>query len=288
MAINSSKSCELIEFLKLDLPILDVRSLAEFEKSHIINSGHIPLEELPERFFELPKSSQPIGLVVNNEIKSNAIELLSAKNYEVRKLLVWEAMPDKFDSFESGSKTKQLWEPTPALEFFTDQISSGIYPLKSKKPRVLDIGCGSGRDLVYMANHGWETCGIDYIPAALNKYKQLSSRNGVPARALEMDLEKDPQSFVELNEQFELIQVFRYLHRPLLGLLEPKILPGGYLIYQTFVEGCEVFGKPKRPRFILKYGELASHFSSFEILVDKKVILDDGRPTNLFIARKHQ
>lgn len=33
--------------------------------------------------------------------------------------------------------------------------------------RALDLGCGSGTNLVTLAEHGWQVAGIDYVPKAI-------------------------------------------------------------------------------------------------------------------------
>ena len=50
--------------------------------------------------------------------------------------------------------------------------------------------------------------------------------------------------------------VTNYLHRPLMPALLDAIAPGGVLLYETFMEGNERFGKPNQPEFLLKDGEL--------------------------------
>ena len=50
--------------------------------------------------------------------------------------------------------------------------------------------------------------------------------------------------------------VTNYLHRPLMPELLEAVAPGGVLLYQTFMVGNERFGKPSRPEFLLKDGEL--------------------------------
>jgi len=289
MAINPTQSCRLSNFLALESPVLDVRTPSEFFSGHLKQSGHIPFSELYERLHELPKNTKPIRVVSSRENAAAVFEFLSLKNYEIDGLLHWEVPHEELESqgvLSSGEKGIRLWEPTPALITFLSNIESGLYPVKTNKPTVLDIGCGSGRDLVFLATNGWVACGIDYISGALEKLTSLAKHNRVEAKTICLDLEKNTDSFSLIDDQYDLVQVFRYLHRPLLPLLDHKIKPGGYLIYQTFVEGCEAFGKPKRARFILKHGELARIFSHYEILEDSEVLLEDGRPTNLFIARK--
>lgn len=34
--------------------------------------------------------------------------------------------------------------------------------------RALDVGCGTGTNAIYLARHGWQTVGIDYVPQAID------------------------------------------------------------------------------------------------------------------------
>lgn len=35
--------------------------------------------------------------------------------------------------------------------------------------RALDLGCGEGRNAVWLAEHGWQVTGVDFSPVALEK-----------------------------------------------------------------------------------------------------------------------
>ena len=50
--------------------------------------------------------------------------------------------------------------------------------------------------------------------------------------------------------------VVNSLHRPLFPALISSVAPGGILIYQTFAQGNERFGRPRNPDFLLRPGEL--------------------------------
>lgn len=47
--------------------------------------------------------------------------------------------------------------------------------------RALDLGCGTGADVVYLASHGWETVGIDFAPEAVAAAKKKAADAGVTA-----------------------------------------------------------------------------------------------------------
>ena len=50
--------------------------------------------------------------------------------------------------------------------------------MRNQKPRVLDLGCGAGRHLIYVATQGFEAHGIDISETGLNLTKdRLRKRN---------------------------------------------------------------------------------------------------------------
>ena len=39
---------------------------------------------------------------------------------------------------------------------------------------ALDIGCGSGTNVIYLAQHGWRATGIDFSPTAINQARRAA------------------------------------------------------------------------------------------------------------------
>lgn len=72
---------------------------------------------------------------------------------------------------------------------------------------------------------------------------------------LNADLEEGSWPFA--GRRFDGIVVTRYLHRPLLAPMMDALAPGGVLIYETFAQGNERFGRPRNPEFLLQPGELS-------------------------------
>lgn len=54
--------------------------------------------------------------------------------------------------------------------------------------RALDIGCGSGRDAVYLAKRGWQVTGVDFAEAGLNAARQRAREEGVEVQWLKGDV----------------------------------------------------------------------------------------------------
>lgn len=54
--------------------------------------------------------------------------------------------------------------------------------------RALDVGCGTGRDAVYLARHGWQVTGVDVVPRALARAGRRSADAGVTVRWVQGDI----------------------------------------------------------------------------------------------------
>lgn len=273
-------------FLKpIDIPIIDLRSFDDFVQGHIINSSHFPVAKLADRMHEFPKKSQPVQIVGSKKALVQAEQFLNKKGYQVNAAILWdknfEQQLKNNNLFELGEKSVLLWSPASIVKKFQTEILD-----KNKIGKALDIACGSGRDSVYLSQNGWQVHAVDYQSEALSKVNALAKRHQTDVICDQIDLEKEPEELKKIGGKFQLVLIVRYLHRPLLNLIKQQIAPGGYLVYQTFLRGCEHFTGPKKDKFLLEEGELASLFADFEIHIDEIEYLDDGRPTNIFIAQK--
>ena len=50
--------------------------------------------------------------------------------------------------------------------------------------RALDLGCGTGTNSVYMAQHGWDVTGIDFVPKAIAAARIKAEADGVSPRLI--------------------------------------------------------------------------------------------------------
>ena len=136
-----------------------------------------------------------------------------------------------------------LSAPSPWLVRWSDLIKPGA--------RVLDVACGSGRHLQWFAQRGCVVTGVDRDIA--------SARQAISGAALiEADMEQGPWPLMDGGQptQFDAVVVTNYLWRPLMATLIQSLAPGGVLLYETFASGNETVGRPARPDFLLRDGEL--------------------------------
>jgi SAM-dependent methyltransferase len=112
---------------------------------------------------------------------------------------------------------------------------------------VLDVACGAGRHMRYLAALGHQVTGVDRNPDAVALAQSIGE-------VICADIENGPWPFD--GKTFGCVVVTHYLWRPLLPKVVASVAPGGLLIYETFAAGNETVGKPSRPDFLLQPGEL--------------------------------
>jgi len=129
--------------------------------------------------------------------------------------------------FEQAYQSQAPWDtgrPQPAIITLAEagQI----------RGRVLDVGCGTGENLLYLAARGHEAWGLDFVPVAIERAKAKATQRGIDAQfivgnALEL---------MKLGRQFDtvidcgLFHTFADEDRPVFIQGLAKVLgPGGLL-----------------------------------------------------------
>lgn len=120
---------------------------------------------------------------------------------------------------------------------------------------VLDVACGHGRHARWFYERTHPLALVDRSQEAIEFIANaLPALPTQPVEAVVADIEEGPWPFT--GRQFDAVVVTNYLWRPLLPTLLASLAPGGVLIYETFTQGNETVGKPSRPDFLLRPGEL--------------------------------
>lgn len=131
--------------------------------------------------------------------------------------------------------------------------------------RVLDLACGSGRHLRWLAAQGFVLTGVDRDADALAGLQGLG-------RLVCADVEGGPWPLP--GEQFDAVVVTNYLWRPLWPQLLASLAPGGLYLHETFAAGNETVGRPSRSDFLLQPGELLRACQGLRIVAYEDGFLD--------------
>ena len=132
--------------------------------------------------------------------------------------------------------------------------------------QVLDVACGSGRHLRWLAELGFRLTGVDRDAAAVSALRPL-------AEVVVADIEAGPWPLS--GRRFDAVLVTNYLWRPLLPTLVDSVADGGLLIYETFADGQQTVGRPSRPDFLLRPGELIAACAGLRVLAYEDGFLSD-------------
>jgi SAM-dependent methyltransferase len=84
--------------------------------------------------------------------------------------------------YEAGAA---LWETPDPNEAVVSLVESGAIQDGSK---IIDLGCGEGRDTIYLSRCGYSVLGVDVSPTGLDRARQRAQVNGLPCRFLERDV----------------------------------------------------------------------------------------------------
>lgn len=161
-----------------------------------------------------------------------------------------------------------LWSET-ANRFVVAQLSA--LPAGA----ALDLGCGEGRNAVWLAERGWDVTGVDFSDAALHRARAMAEHHGVTVRWVEADL----TSWSPPRAAFDLV-VVAYIH--LEAALRARVLagaasalrPGGVLLAighdrSNLVDG---YGGPRHPEILWTPAEVVSCIPGLEIALAERVV----------------
>jgi tellurite methyltransferase len=187
------------------------------------------------------------------------------------------------------------WGKTPSK--MCDQVLAIMKPDVDFHPRLIDLGCGEGRNAVYFARHGFDVLGLDTSLPGLDKTRKYAEDAGVHVAILQADIVS-----YELDDVYDVIFSTGTLH-----YLLPEIREGRFQNYKNHtapngINALNVFvKKPFIPRapdaedtaFSYKSGELFGYYWDWEIISCTEEIFDctsSGVPhqhaVNRLIARR--
>lgn len=116
------------------------------------------------------------------------------------------------------------------------EIMKLMPPVKPYK--VLDIGCGEGKDAVFLAKNGYQVTAFDLADSGLKKARDLANRNMV-----EVDFFRANVNEIALKDTYDIIfssGVFHYLQpekrKAFVEMLKEHTTEGGLNVINVFVE----------------------------------------------------
>ena len=145
--------------------------------------------------------------------------------------------------------------------------------------RVLDLGCGIGRNGIKLAQYAGEVVGYDISDVAVAKANEFAKQLGIGNFRAELNNFSDVD-----KEGFDVILCVNMLHHsssPLqvLGSISRALRPGGQLI---IMENNPL--NPLFPIFFMMIGQLKAHFTKQFLMVNRFTLAKLIAASNMAIA----
>jgi tellurite methyltransferase len=123
-------------------------------------------------------------------------------------------------------------------------------------PVALDVACGTGATLLWLARRGWHVTGVDISPTALAQARARLGAAGLLHRATLIQADLD--TWRPDAARYNLVTCFYFLDRRLWPLLRAAVLPAGLICLNTYHTGRMVARPETNPSHLLEPGELAA------------------------------
>lgn len=300
-------SCQLSDWISSRAKVLDLRSADAFYARRLSRSHNIPEQDLKSRLFELPDGNTQFAILLPRVRQKDWIDVLREK-WNVA--YIFEDSEDLWQLAHAAGVVDTgmpqslvlLFQPCPVLEANINIIEQPADSLRT----CLDIGCGSGRDIIYLAARGWKVHGIDNWKGAVRRATAaahnygLSDRMTITRASIEPDGHlkgydgSEEQAQAAIAGKYSLVLCVRFLSRGFFEQMRRAVARGGFLLVSTFVEDDNCNPEvaklyPSKDCHVLKQSELAESFGpaqGFCIVCNTINDLHDSRLVTCFLAQK--
>ncbi|MGE3182110.1 MAG: methyltransferase domain-containing protein [Phycisphaerae bacterium] len=259
--------------------LLDPRPEQVARARPIENAVNIPAAELAQRTYELPEPSERVHVAQVGAETQLAVHALRRSGRQSTVVRNWKhAMRPQ--------QTLQLWLPSE----FLANVTRGTEP----GHRALDLGCGVGRDTVYLANQGWNVIGVDVLPDALERAGLMESRYrryDAPIRWVKSDIRKwkdeIPEDITGPTRDFDLIFAVRFVSREAFGIAKSHLKNNGRMVVEAFTPTHRArHGKPKSDEDVITAEQLGAIAKSLEISVCRETWCRDAHLAQLCAVKR--
>jgi tellurite methyltransferase len=218
---------------------------------------------------------------------------LLSKTLEVSidKLLGYVSQDKPITIYEEEYKTPDYyWGTEPNKACY--QILQAMPPVRHLK--LLDIGCGEGKDAVFFARNGYDVTAFDVSDAGIEKTKRLAAQAGVHVKVFKADIQD-----YRLDSRFDIIFSSGVLHyiKPefrteILDNYKQFTNENGIHVLNVFVTKPFIAPAPEKEPHAYKWhsGELLAHYRDWFIKESPEVVFDcnsSGIPHQHAMAKLH-
>ncbi len=181
------------------------------------------------------------------------------------------------------ASSDSVWGIEPN-QFVRAQLIAGKIP----SGRALDLGCGEGRNALWLASQGWDVLGIDFSEAAIDKARDQAVEAGLRARFEVGDVLSYPLD----DRGFDLVLIAYIQFAPearmqLLDRAQAALAAGGTLLIvaHDITNLEDGYGGPQSSSVLWSVDDTEAHLHDLEVevaeVVERHVDTEQGPRTAL-------
>jgi len=287
-------------------PVIDLRSSREGCRV-LLGSLHLPAKDWKDRSLELPPRNHKFSILYSSvDLESATCASMVKERFEADVHLVVDTSDDIistafWDSFPSNriciggppgsdietmiaASESKLWRPSSFIYVFLDSLNKWREGGSSSSLRILDIGCGTGRNAIYIAQAQASSLivAIDNRRSMIEKAEKFVQRNKADLQVTckIADIDEFIDSSTDKNELFDVALFMRFVHKGALSKIRNIMKPKGIIIVEAF---HTLSLHPSDESQKIKEGEVAeilrkSSSKDVTLLFEKVLEIEDSRP----------
>lgn len=193
-------------------------------------------------------------------------EIAKIFGVSVDKLMGYSAFAEDVSYYEDEyKKAEYFWGVEPS-----DMCLRVLKLLPPTRPlKLLDIGCGEGKDAVFFARCGYEVSAFDISASGLEKTKRLAEKAQVQVKTFRANIWD-----YRLEEDYDILYssgVFHYikpeLRADIMENYKSHVTPNGLVAFQVFVEKPFIAPPPEQEEhsYFWQSGRLFTAFHDWQI-----------------------
>ena len=177
---------------------------------------------------------------------------------------------ERWNSRYSGAM-EEIPPPDPLLLEYQHLLKSG---------RAIDLACGPGSNAVFLAERGYWVDALDTSIQAMGRLQKEISERKLTIGPVLTDLDYYPVR----SGFYDLVVIFYFFSKGLMGRIRSSLKPGGLLIYATFNYRHLNLHPGFCPDYLVPEEGLAQFFPHLETIVSVENSGDEGNVSQ-FIGR---
>jgi SAM-dependent methyltransferase len=152
----------------------------------------------------------------------------------------------------------------------------------ARRGKALDIAAGTGRNALFLADHGFKVDAVDISDVGFAKFPRRHPR--VNRVCTDLD------TFEITENHYDLIINIRFLNRRMMPYIQAGLVSGGLLIFETYVEDKgHSANQPSCRDYLLRKNELLHTFMPLHIVYYREMLCknekDDGQIASLVAVK---